>query len=71
MAKSKNSSESFPELRVEYGVDDRVEAGVDVAEEGSGLECHVTRRRVQRVLDAESVQNITGEEGNPANKKCG
>ena len=54
---------------VEYCVDDGVEAGVDVAEEGSGLECHVTRRRVQRVLDAESVQNIAGEEGNPANKE--
>ena len=71
MAKSKNSSESFPELRVEYSVDDGIDAGVDVAEEGSGLECHVTRRRVQRVLDAESVQNIAGEEGNPANKECG
>ena len=69
MAKSKNSSESFPELRVEYSVDDGIDAGVDVAEEGCGLECHVTRRRVQRVLDAESVQNIAGEEGNPANKE--
>ena len=71
MAQSKNSSESFPELRIKYCVDDGVETGVDVAQQGGRLEGHVTRRRVQGVLYTESVQNVTGEEWNPANKECG
>ena len=67
MSKSKNSSKSFPELRVENCVDDGINAGVDVAQQGGGLECHITRRRLQGVFYTESVQDITGEEGNPAN----
>ena len=49
MSQSKHTPESFSELRVEDGVNERVEAGVDVAEEGGRLEREVAGARVQVV----------------------
>ena len=69
MAKSENSSESFPELRIEDGVDDRIDTGVDVAQQGGGLEGKVSRWSIQGVFYTEGVKDITSEERNPANKK--
>ena len=69
MAKSKNSSESFPELRVEYSVDDGIDAGVDISQHGGCLEGHVSWRGVERVFYTEGVQNIAGEKWNPANQE--
>ena len=50
-------------------VDDRIDAGVDVAKEGCGLEGKAARRSVEVVFYAESVQNVAGEEWNPANEE--
>ena len=46
MAKTQDPLEGFPELGVEDCVDDRVEAGVQVAEKRGGLmiEVEVTKR---------------------------
>ena len=49
MSQSKHAPESFSELRVEDGVYEGVEAGVDVAEEGGRLEREVAGARVQVV----------------------
>ena len=49
MSQSKHTPESFSELRVEDGVYEGVEAGVDVAEEGGRLEREVAGARVQVV----------------------
>lgn len=37
MAEAEDPLEGFPELWVEYRVDDRVEAGIEVTQEGGGL----------------------------------
>ena len=49
MSQSKHTPESFSELRVEDGVYEGVEAGVDVAEEGGRLERKVAGACVQVV----------------------
>ena len=69
MAKSKNSTKSFPELWIEDCVDDGIDAGVDVSQHGGGLEGHVSRRCVERVFYTQSVQNVAGEKWNPANQE--
>ena len=69
MAQSKNSSESFPELRIKYCVDDRIDTGVDVAKEGRGLEGKAARRSVEVVFYAESIEDVASEEWNPANEE--
>ena len=66
MAEAQDPLEGFPELRVEDGVDDGVDAGVDVPEQGGGLEGEVARGGVDVELDAESIENVAGEERNPA-----
>ena len=57
MSQSKHTPESFSELRVEDGVYEGVEAGVDVAEEGGRLEREVAGARVQ-VVPVDIVDNI-------------
>ena len=69
MAKSENSSESFPELWVEDSVDEWIDTGVDVSQHGGGLEGQVPRRCVERVFYTQGVQNIAGEKWNPANQE--
>ena len=71
MAQSKNSSESFPELRIEDCIDDGINTGVDISQHGGCLEGHVSWRGVERVFDTQGVQNIAGEKWNPANQECG
>ena len=71
MTKSKNSSEGLPELRIKDSVDDGIEAGVDIAKQGGGLESKVTRWGIQGVFYTEGVKDITGEEWNPAHQECG
>ena len=69
MSKPQYPLESFPELRIEDCVDDRVYTGVDVAKEGCGLEGKAAGRSVQVVFYAESVQYVASEEWNPANEE--
>ena len=69
MAKSKNSSKSFPELRIEDCVDEWIETRVDISQHGGCLEGHVSWRGVERVFYTEGVQNIAGEKWNPANQE--
>ena len=69
MAKSKNSSESFPELRIEDCVDEWVDAGVDVTQPRGDYESCVAREPVKVVLDADRVDDVASEERNPTNQK--
>ena len=69
MSQPKNPFECFSKLRIEYSVDDGVEAWVDVAKESGNLECNVARWGVQVVLDTESIQYIACEEGDPTYKE--
>ena len=71
MAKSKNSTKSFPELRIEDCVDDGIDTRVDVSQHGGCLEGQVSRRCVEGVFYTQGVQNIAGEKWNPANQECG
>ena len=69
MAHSKNSFECFSELWVEDCVDDGIDTRVDVAKECGGLEGNVARGGVEVVLDAEGIQDVAGEEGNPTEQE--
>ena len=69
MAKSENSTKSFPELRIEDCVDDGIDTGVDVPQHGGRLEGQVPGRCVERVFYTQGVQNIAGEKWNPANQE--
>ena len=69
MPHSQNSLERFSKLRIEDGVNKRIQTRVDVSEEGCGLECKVPRRGIEVVLDTEGIQDVAGKEGNPANQK--
>ena len=56
-----NFLKSFSELWVEDGVNERVEAGVDVAEEGGCLEREVAGARVQVVpVDMQNDKQMIG-----------
>ena len=68
MSHSKNSLECLSELRVEYCVDDGVETGVDIPEEGGDVEGNVARGGVEVVFDTKSIQDVAGEEGGPAHQ---
>ena len=69
MAKSKNSTKSFPELRIEDCVDEWVDAGVDVTQPRGDYESCVAREPVKVVLDADRVDDVASEERNPTNQK--
>ena len=58
MAETQDPLEGFPELGVEDCVDDRVEAGVQVAEKRGGLmiEVKVTKREVENSPERRSCQ---------------
>ena len=65
--------ESLPKLRVEDGVDDRVQETVDVAqpdEEGEVDRADVTGRAlVQVVPDTDGTDDVEGEERDPAHQE--
>ena len=67
---SKNSFKGFSKLWVEDCIDDGVNTGVNVANEGSSLEGNVARGGVEVVLDTEGVKDVAGEEGDPANQEA-
>ena len=69
MAKSTNSSESFPELWIEDSVDEWIDTGVDVSQHGCCLKGQISWRCVERVFYTQGVQNIAGEKWNPANQE--
>ena len=70
MSQPQHSLERLPELWVEDCVDDGVETGVDVPKEGGDVEGNVARGGVEVVFDTESIQDVAGEEGGPAEEKC-
>ena len=69
MSQPQHSLECLPELRVEDCVDDGVETGVDISKEGGDVEGNVARGGVEVVFDTESIKDVAGEEGCPANQK--
>ena len=69
MSHPQNSLKCLPELRIEDGVDDRIDTGVDVAQQGGGLEGKVSRWSIQGVFYTEGVKDITGEEWDPAHQE--
>ena len=71
MSHPENSFKCFPKLRVEDCVDDGIKTGVDVAQEGGSLEGNIAGGGVEVVLDTEGIQDVAGEEGDPADKETG
>ena len=67
VTEAQNSSECFSKLRIEDGVDDWIYTRVDVSQQSCGLEGKVSRRGVQIVFNAQGIQDVTSEEGNPTN----
>ena len=85
VTKTQDPLEGFPELGVEDCVDDRVEAGVQVAEKRGGLielqgdekrlkihlKGEVAWRSVEAELDADGVEDVAREERQPADQERG
>ena len=85
VTKTQDPLEGFPELGVEDCVDDRVEAGVQVAEKRGGLielqgdekrlkihlKGEVAWRSVEAELDADGVEDVAREEWQPADQERG
>ena len=83
VTKTQDPLEGFPELGVEDCVDDRVEAGVQVAEKRGGLielqgdeerlkihlKGEVARSSVEAELDADGVEDVASEERQPADQE--
>lgn len=69
MSQSQDLLKGLPELGVEDGVYQRVDAAVDVAQPGGEDEGYVPRVPTQLELDADCVDDVTGEEGCPANQE--
>lgn len=63
--------EGLPELGVEDGVDDGVHAWVDVPQEGGGEEGDLAGGRLDVELDADGVQDVAREEGDPTDEEAG
>ena len=66
---SQDLLECLPELWIEYGVDERVDAAVDVAQPGGEHEGRVPRAPGQVELDADGVEDVASKEGDPAHKE--
>ena len=69
MSQPQHSLECLSELRVEDCIDYWVETGVDISKEGGDVEGNVARGSVEVVFNTESIQDVAGEEGGPAEQK--
>ena len=70
MSKTQDLLEGFPEFRIENGVDEWVDAWVDIAQPGCDQECRVPGFVLQLVLDADGIDDVAGEEWHPAHQKA-
>ena len=68
---TKDALEGFPKLWVKDCIYDRIEARVDIAQKGGDVKGNVARGGVDVVFYTEGVEDVTGEEGGPANKETG
>ena len=66
VSKSKDSLEGLSELWVEYGVDERVNTGIDVSQPRGDNESCVSRQPAQVKLDADCIDDVACEERDPA-----
>ena len=66
MAKAEDPLEGLSELWVEYGVDERVNTGIDVSQPRGDNESCVSRQPAQVKLDADCIDNVACEERDPA-----
>ncbi len=70
MSQPQDPLEGLPELRVEDGVDERVDAAVDVSEPGGDEEGGVARAPGATLhLDADGVEDVAREERHPAHQE--
>ena len=61
--------ECLSKFRIEYGVDEWINTGIDVAQPCGDHESSVSRIPTQIEFDANGIENIASEEWNPAYQK--
>ena len=70
MAHAQYLLESLPELRIEDGIDERVDAAVDIAQPSGHVEGRVPGPPAQLELDADGVDDVAREKGYPATEEA-
>lgn len=70
MPQPKYLLEGLPELEVEYGVYDGIDAAVEVSKPRGQVKGRRSWLPAEVKLDADGVEDIAGEEGNPADKEA-